>query len=198
MSFLFFPPGPQTVWVRHCLPVWKPQWIVTLSWAHLSCLGVVNVTVWDGLWQLHNPVVDLVPAPALNCWNNIWIWDFNLSFKPAQTILVKYISNFSHWMWAPTFIVLGSPFLISGSPRSLLLSRNQIRTKGIKLARAAGCRKFSTFSWNWSLLIRCNRAVILLNFDVITLCTAECEVRLSFDWNSSKLPGVTSSHKAAL
>lgn len=37
------------------------------SWTHLSCLGIVNITVWDGLRQLHNPVVDFVPPPALNC-----------------------------------------------------------------------------------------------------------------------------------
>lgn len=35
--------------------------------AHLSRLGVVDVTVWNGLRQLHDPVVDLVPAPPLNC-----------------------------------------------------------------------------------------------------------------------------------
>lgn len=38
---------------------------------HLSRLGVVNVTVWDGLRQLHDPVVNLVPASALNCWDRI-------------------------------------------------------------------------------------------------------------------------------
>lgn len=38
--------------------------------AHLSRLGVVDVAVGDGLRQLHDPVVDLVPAPALNCCNN--------------------------------------------------------------------------------------------------------------------------------
>lgn len=73
---------------------------------------------------------------------------FTLSFTPAQILLVKYsyILNLSHWTWALTFIVLGSPFIISGTPRSFLLSRKKDRNKDIKLAWLAGCRKFSTLS----------------------------------------------------
>lgn len=40
-----------------------------LTETHLSRLGVIDVAVWDGLGQLHNPVVDLISAPALNCQN---------------------------------------------------------------------------------------------------------------------------------
>lgn len=39
------------------------------AWTHLPRLGVVDVAVRDGLGQLHDPVVDLISAPALNCRN---------------------------------------------------------------------------------------------------------------------------------
>lgn len=44
-------------------------WINLHTEAHLSRLGVIDVAVWDGLGQLHNPVVDLISAPTLNCRN---------------------------------------------------------------------------------------------------------------------------------
>lgn len=166
------------------MPVWKPEWHVSCT--HLSCLGVVDVTVRDGLWQLHNPVVDLVPAPPLNCWNNIWIWDFPISISSG--IAQVFVFIVPSLCWARRFSSL--------EPRGascFLENRWEQKT-----SRWLDFLRFSTFGWNWSLLIRCNSAVILSDYDVITLCTAECEVRLSFDWNPSKLPGVTSSHKAAL
>lgn len=39
------------------------------AWTHLPRLGVIDVAVRDGLGQLHDPVVDLISAPALNCRN---------------------------------------------------------------------------------------------------------------------------------
>lgn len=85
-----------------------------------------------------------------------------------------------------TFIVLGSPFLISWTPRSFLLSRtvqennnNNNNDELVWKARFLDC------------LVDYNRALI-------TQCTAESGVRLSFGWSLSTLPAVTSSHKAAL
>lgn len=86
-----------------------------------------------------------------------------------------------------TFIVLGSPFLISWTPRSFLLSRTVQETNNnnnnndelVWKARFLDC------------LVDYNRALI-------TQCTAESGVRLSFGWSLSTLPAVTSSHKAAL
>lgn len=84
-----------------------------------------------------------------------------------------------------TFIVLGSPFLISWTPRSFLLSRtvqennNNNDNELVWKARFLDC------------LVDNNRALI-------TQCTAESGVRLSFGWSLSTLPAVTSSHKAAL
>lgn len=42
-------------------------WPLDKAWTHLSRLGVIDVAVRDGLGQLHDPVVDLISAPALDC-----------------------------------------------------------------------------------------------------------------------------------
>lgn len=55
--------GEENVWmggVLHSSPVNK-------AWTHLTRLGVINIAVRDGLGQLHDPVVDLISAPALDC-----------------------------------------------------------------------------------------------------------------------------------
>lgn len=142
--------------------------------AHLPCLGVVNVAVWYRLWQLHNPVVNLVSTPALDCNRQ------NQNERPKNMRAGVWDEHSDPEL---TFIVLGPPFLISRTPWSFLLSRivqeNNNNNELVWKARLTEC------------LVDCNRALV-------TQCTAESGVRLSFGWSLSTLPAVTSSHKAAL
>lgn len=57
-------------------------WVWRQINTHLPCFGVVHVAVWNGFRKLHNPVVNLVPAPALHCWD--------ICFRNVQTWALRW------------------------------------------------------------------------------------------------------------
>lgn len=78
------------------------------SFHDLARLGALHRAVWDDFGQLHNPVVDLVPATALHCGTNGGQSD---SVKDEQPFLPSHITQVPKSASAAPGFPAGCPYL---------------------------------------------------------------------------------------